>query len=185
VWNRSIFQFEQPKAVYSLVIRYNTYKQYGEIQILLVVNVADNSLCGQKCFSSAYALQENFGRHVWYSLSMEPLMMEAVSITETLVNFYQTARCNIPEVRHIHTRRRVNLKSHNAHLWLSYRMEGNKYHTRDNGIQLRAILGGSTPRFIDLTRHVCLSVCPSVIFYEPKMTRSLLTYTRILIYSGR
>jgi hypothetical protein len=40
------------------------------------------------------------------------LMMEAESTSETLVNFYQTARCNNPEDSHLHTRRRENLKSY-------------------------------------------------------------------------
>jgi hypothetical protein len=39
------------------------------------------------------------------------LMMEAVSTTETSVNFYQTSRRDIPE-SHLHTCRRKNLKSH-------------------------------------------------------------------------
>jgi hypothetical protein len=38
-------------------------------------------------------------------------MMESVSTSETSVNFYQTTRRNIPEDRHLHTRRRENLKS--------------------------------------------------------------------------
>jgi hypothetical protein len=38
-------------------------------------------------------------------------MMEAVSTSETHVNFYQTTWRNIPEVSHRHTRRRENLKS--------------------------------------------------------------------------
>jgi hypothetical protein len=36
---------------------------------------------------------------------------EAGSTSETSVNFYQTTRRNIPEDRHLHTRRRGNLKS--------------------------------------------------------------------------
>jgi hypothetical protein len=40
------------------------------------------------------------------------LMMEAASISETLVNFYKTTRRNIPEDSQLHTRRRENLKSH-------------------------------------------------------------------------
>jgi hypothetical protein len=40
------------------------------------------------------------------------LMMKAVNSSETLVNFYQTTRCNIPEDSHLHTRRRENMKSH-------------------------------------------------------------------------
>jgi hypothetical protein len=40
------------------------------------------------------------------------LMMEAVSISETLVNFCETTRRNIPEDNHLKTRRRKNLKSH-------------------------------------------------------------------------
>jgi hypothetical protein len=40
------------------------------------------------------------------------LMMEAVRTSETLVNFYETTRRNIPEDSHHHPRRRENLKSH-------------------------------------------------------------------------
>jgi hypothetical protein len=40
------------------------------------------------------------------------LMMEAVSVSETSVNFYQTTRRIISEDSHLHTRRRENLKSH-------------------------------------------------------------------------
>jgi hypothetical protein len=39
------------------------------------------------------------------------LMIEAVSSFKTSVNFYQITRRNIPEDRHLHTRRRENLKS--------------------------------------------------------------------------
>jgi hypothetical protein len=39
------------------------------------------------------------------------LMMEAVSTSETSVNFYETTRCNIPEDRHLRSSRRQNLKS--------------------------------------------------------------------------
>jgi hypothetical protein len=37
--------------------------------------------------------------------------MEAARTSETLVNFYQTARRYNPEGSHLHTRRRENLKS--------------------------------------------------------------------------
>jgi hypothetical protein len=40
------------------------------------------------------------------------LMMEAVSTSETSVNFYQTKQRNIPEFRHLHTRHCKNLKYH-------------------------------------------------------------------------
>jgi hypothetical protein len=56
-------------------------------------------------------------------------MMKAVSTSETSVNFYQTARRNMPEDNHLHTRRRENLKSHRKkhvyffeltfHFWIS------------------------------------------------------------------
>jgi cell division protein FtsL len=39
------------------------------------------------------------------------LMMEVVSTSETSVNFYHTARRNIPEDSHLHTGRREDLKS--------------------------------------------------------------------------
>jgi hypothetical protein len=38
-------------------------------------------------------------------------MMEAVSTSETSVNFYETTRRSIPDGYHLHTRRRENLKS--------------------------------------------------------------------------
>jgi hypothetical protein len=38
------------------------------------------------------------------------LMMEAVSTSNASFNFDQTARGNIPEDSHLHTRRRENLK---------------------------------------------------------------------------
>jgi hypothetical protein len=45
------------------------------------------------------------------------LMMEAARTSATSVNFYQTARCNNPKDRHLHTRRRENLKSHLVNLY--------------------------------------------------------------------
>jgi hypothetical protein len=39
------------------------------------------------------------------------LMMEAVSLSETSLNFYRAARRNIPEDSNLHIRRRENLKS--------------------------------------------------------------------------
>jgi hypothetical protein len=38
--------------------------------------------------------------------------MKAANTSETSVNFYQTTWRNNPEDRHVHTRRRENLKSH-------------------------------------------------------------------------
>jgi hypothetical protein len=40
------------------------------------------------------------------------LMMEAVSTSETSVNFYKTTQRKIPEDSHLHTRRHENLRSH-------------------------------------------------------------------------
>jgi hypothetical protein len=42
-------------------------------------------------------------------------MMETASTSDTLVNFYQTARRYNPEDSHLHTRRRENLKSYYIH----------------------------------------------------------------------
>jgi hypothetical protein len=39
-------------------------------------------------------------------------MMEAVSISETSVNFYENTRRNITEDSHLHTHRSKNLKFH-------------------------------------------------------------------------
>jgi hypothetical protein len=39
------------------------------------------------------------------------LLMEAVSTSETSVNFYQTTQPNNPEDSHLHTRHRENIKS--------------------------------------------------------------------------
>jgi hypothetical protein len=44
------------------------------------------------------------------TVSIIALIMEAINISETLVNFYETTRRNIPE-RFIHTRRRKNVKT--------------------------------------------------------------------------
>jgi hypothetical protein len=44
-------------------------------------------------------------------------MMEAVSISETPVNLYQTTLRNNPEDGYHHNRRRENLKSHSAKLF--------------------------------------------------------------------
>jgi hypothetical protein len=42
------------------------------------------------------------------------LMMEAVGMSETSVNFYEATRHSIPEGCHLHTFRHENLKSHKA-----------------------------------------------------------------------
>jgi hypothetical protein len=45
------------------------------------------------------------------------VMKEAVSTSETSVNFYQTERHSIPEFSHLHTRCRENLKFHLRFTW--------------------------------------------------------------------
>jgi hypothetical protein len=42
--------------------------------------------------------------------------MEAAITSKTSVNFYQTTRRYNPKDSNLHTRRRENLKSYNAHL---------------------------------------------------------------------
>jgi hypothetical protein len=44
------------------------------------------------------------------------LMMEAVSTSETSVNFYQTTRRSIPKDSHLQTWRSENLKSHTSQI---------------------------------------------------------------------
>jgi hypothetical protein len=61
-------------------------------------------------------------RVVWWKLTdveevliasiIRAMMMEAVGISETSVNFYESTWRNIPEDSHIHIRHRENLKSH-------------------------------------------------------------------------
>jgi hypothetical protein len=61
-------------------------------------------------------------RVVWYKFFdvsevfaayiIRALTMEATSISETSVKFYQTTRRNIPEVSYLRNRRRENLNSH-------------------------------------------------------------------------
>jgi hypothetical protein len=48
---------------------------------------------------------------IYRSFRLIALMMEAVSTSETSVNFYQTTGRNAPEDSHLHIRRRENLKS--------------------------------------------------------------------------
>jgi hypothetical protein len=47
------------------------------------------------------------------------LMMEAVSISETSLDFYETTGRNIPEDSNLHTRRHENLKSHRINVVLT------------------------------------------------------------------
>jgi hypothetical protein len=54
----------------------------------------------------------------WVVASIIALMMEAVSTSETSVNFYKCTRRKNPEDSHLHTRRRENLKSHLVFLML-------------------------------------------------------------------
>jgi hypothetical protein len=55
------------------------------------------------CFRGAYCLHHQ---------GNEWQMMEALSISGLLVNFYQTTFCNIPEDSHLNTCCHENLKSH-------------------------------------------------------------------------
>jgi hypothetical protein len=43
--------------------------------------------------------------------------MEAVSTSQTSVNFYETTRWNVPEDGHVRSRRRKNLKSHSDYMF--------------------------------------------------------------------
>jgi hypothetical protein len=48
------------------------------------------------------------------------MMMEAASISETLVNFYQTTWCNIPEDSHLHGNKPSgSIKGREFLAWLS------------------------------------------------------------------
>jgi hypothetical protein len=66
-------------------------------------------------------------RVLWHIAGTTALMMVAESTTETLVNFNQTTRCNIPEDSHLHCHRRDNLKSQDA---LPDGIAGSWHHTR-------------------------------------------------------
>jgi hypothetical protein len=46
------------------------------------------------------------------------LMMEALSTSETSVDFYEATRCNIPEDSHFHTHRRVKPAISQYHVYL-------------------------------------------------------------------
>jgi hypothetical protein len=47
-------------------------------------------------------------------MKMTTLMMEAVSTSETLVNFYKTTWCNIPEDGHLQQILAVELRCHSS-----------------------------------------------------------------------
>lgn len=65
----------------------------------------------------------------WLS-SGHSLMIDAVSTYETSVNAHKTTRRNIPEDRHIHVRRRSNLKSHVS--LLRYELQDRDAHDKEN-----------------------------------------------------
>jgi hypothetical protein len=80
-------------------------------------------------------------------------MMEAVSTSETSVNFYQTTRRNIPENSHLHTPRRENLQSHHEvslsscvlcpeHMYISLQVLREHWQSRLVGLVWRHTLSG-------------------------------------------
>jgi hypothetical protein len=63
------------------------------------------------------------------------LMMEAVSTSETSVNFHQTKCRNIPEDSHLHKNtRRQNQKSHARKTFLLVPAAGSKVHPSQNNL---------------------------------------------------
>jgi hypothetical protein len=77
---------------------------------------------------------------------------EAVSTSETSVNFYQITRCNNPEDRHLYTRRRENLKCHFQDI-LSLKYNG--YNIRENF----GLLDFRDTLCTDVTLHVITCCC--------------------------
>jgi hypothetical protein len=75
------------------------------------INIRDPRLHGNKITNEDDCLKLTDVSEVLTASSIS-LMMEAVSISETLVNFYETTLRNIPEDSYLDTRRRENLKSH-------------------------------------------------------------------------
>jgi hypothetical protein len=78
-----------------------------------------SSLAFITCSGAFQSLHNNNQRmDIWFQYKYKglacygALMMEAASISETSINFYQTTRRNNPEDSHLHTRRRENMKSH-------------------------------------------------------------------------
>jgi hypothetical protein len=55
---------------------------------------------------------------LFWDVAIIVLMMEAISTSETSVNFYQTTWRNIPENSDLHNHRHENLKSH--HYYQAY-----------------------------------------------------------------
>jgi hypothetical protein len=67
------------------------------------------------------------------------IMMEAVRISETSVNFYETTQRNIPEDSHLHTRRLENLKSYQIS-FSSYRNMMDPYSTQTLAVSVLCLL---------------------------------------------
>jgi hypothetical protein len=80
---------------------------------------------------------------------LNALMIEAVSTSETSVNFYQTTRRNIPENSHLHTRRRENLKSQLQSVYLKERERETKYQV---GFEVLTAVSMKTVNFYQTTR---------------------------------
>jgi hypothetical protein len=59
-------------------------------------------------------------------------IIRAVSISENAVNFYVTARCNIPEHINLHARRHENLKFHEVREHITFASTYATYGTRND-----------------------------------------------------
>jgi hypothetical protein len=98
--------------------------------------------------------------------------MEAVSASDTSVNFYETKRRHIPEGCHIHARRRENLKSHS---FVPILVQLSSVHTPFSTISSRCYSRSSTSG----ERHEPVCVCLPVAFFTTMVPGITLVQERL------
>jgi hypothetical protein len=89
------------------------------------------------------------------------LMMEAASTSETVVNFYQTTRCNNSKDRHLRTHRRDNLKSHGLECVVNnlIYLRAIKFGRRTGGSHTHSVPQYFLPRMLTSSRNVGSNTC--------------------------
>jgi hypothetical protein len=110
LWSFSLYNFPYHSVasffLYPNIFLGNLFSKLAHFMKMTVFRVLAPCSLVDVCrrFRGSYCL------HRLNDWTLIALMMEAVSTSETSINFYQTTIRNIPEDSHLHTSRRINLK---------------------------------------------------------------------------